>query len=85
LFNILSVKLAERINNLHDGIQVGGVMISGIFYADDICTVATSRGALKQREIIKNIPRRVKIYKKKKGKTGIMFVFLHICLYLAKQ
>ena len=40
-------------------------MISGIFYADDICTVATSRGALKQREIIKNIPRRVKIYKKK--------------------
>ena len=43
LFNLLTRDMAEEINKLAGGVLIGSICLSGIFYADDICIIATSK------------------------------------------
>ena len=35
--------MAEEVNKLAGGVNIGRICLSGIFYADDICIIATSK------------------------------------------
>ena len=43
LFNLLTRDVAEEVNKLVGGVYIGRICLSGIFYADDICIIATSK------------------------------------------